>query len=164
MTLSIFYIILIFGEWWRQPKDYTLHKVTKGWGYTKRLQWIARGPTGQFGSTLAYTDEKLREATYTAAVCKFRGGEIFIVLDLVPSVAQFSSASYYFLCFPAATYVHLDTWWDPYCIVEVVWFISECGTAQLSLSLFFLFSCATADIVIDVDGLNNILPLWSSST
>ena len=46
----------------------------------------------------------------------------------------------------------------------LVWFISECGTAQLSLSLFFLFSCATADIVIDVDGLDNILPSWSSST
>ena len=44
------------------------------------------------------------------------------------------------------------------------WFISECGTAQLSLSLFFLFSCVTADIVIDVDGLDNILPSWSSST
>ena len=46
----------------------------------------------------------------------------------------------------------------------LVWFISECGTAQLNLSLFFLFSCATADIVIDVDGLDNILPSWSSST
>ena len=41
---------------------------------------------------------------------------------------------------------------------------NECGTAQLRLSLFFLFSCATADIVIDVDGLDNILPSWSSST
>ena len=46
----------------------------------------------------------------------------------------------------------------------LVWFISQCGTAQLRLSLFFLFSCATADIVIDVDGLDNILPSWSSST
>ena len=44
------------------------------------------------------------------------------------------------------------------------WFGSECGTARLNLSLFFLFSCATADIVIDVDGLDNILPSWSSST
>ena len=35
-------------------------------------------------------------------------------------------------------------------------FKSECGTAQLRLSLFFLFSCATADIVNDMDGLDNI--------
>ena len=40
--------------------------------------------------------------------------------------------------------------------IFLVWFISQCGTAQLRLSLFFLFSCATADIVIDVDGLDNI--------
>ena len=48
----------------------------------------------------------------------------------------------------------------------MVWLISECGTAQVSLSLFLLFSCATADIVIDIemDGLDNILPSWSSST
>ena len=60
--------------------------------------------------------KELREATYTAAVCKFGGGGHFFV----------------FL------------------------FGSECGTAQLSLSLF--------PIVIDVDGLDNILPSWSSST
>ena len=40
----------------------------------------------------------------------------------------------------------------------LVWFISECGTAQLSLSLFFLFSCATADIVIDMDEQKNVEP------
>ena len=37
--------------------------------------------------------EKLREATYTAAVCKFRGGHFCCCL--VPSVAQLSSASFF---------------------------------------------------------------------
>ena len=36
------------------------------------------------------------------------GGDIFLVFGLVPRVAQLSSAAYYFLCFPAAAYVHLD--------------------------------------------------------
>ena len=40
-----------------------------------------------------YANEKLRTATYTAAVCKFRGG---------PSVAQLSSAFPYLSCFPNA--------------------------------------------------------------
>ena len=35
-------------------------------------------------------------------------GDIFFVFGLVPSVAQLSSAFYYFLCFHAAAYVHLD--------------------------------------------------------
>ena len=38
--------------------------------------------------------KKLREATYTAAVCKFWGGHLF-VFGLVPSVAQLSSASFF---------------------------------------------------------------------
>ena len=45
-----------------------------------------------------YEKKKLREATYTAAVCKFWGG-LFFVFGLVPSVAQLSSASFYFLYF-----------------------------------------------------------------
>ena len=67
--------------------------------------------------------EKLREATYTAAVCKFRGG-IFFGFGLVPSVAQLSLYSYFILCLPAAAFVHLDACWGPYCIVEVnnFWF------------------------------------------
>ena len=85
--------------------------------------------------------KKLRKATYTAAVCKFWGGPFF-VFCLVPSVAQLSSASFYFLCFPAAAYVHLDTGCDPYCIVEVDNFWSGLfpSVAQLS-SDFLYFSC-----------------------
>ena len=52
--------------------------------------------------------KKLREATYTAAVCKFWEGHFFF-FGLVQSVALLSSASYYFLCFSAEAYVHLDT-------------------------------------------------------
>ena len=40
--------------------------------------------------------EKLREATCTATVCKFWGGH-FCVFGLVLSVAQLSSAPFYFL-------------------------------------------------------------------
>ena len=45
------------------------------------------------------------------------------------------------------------------------WFGLFPSVAQLS-SDFHYFSCfsALADIVIDVDGLDNILPSWSSST
>ena len=57
--------------------------------------------------TFTFASKKLREATYTAAVCKFWGGHFF-VFGLVPSVAQLSSDSYFFLCFLAAAYVHLD--------------------------------------------------------
>ena len=83
----------------------------------------------------------MREATYTAAVCKFLGGHFF-VFGLVPSVAQLSSASYYFLCFPAAAYAPLGAWWGPYCIVEVdnFWFGLFPSVAQLS-SAFHYFSC-----------------------
>ena len=55
-----------------------------------------------------YKEKKLREATYTVAVCKFWGRGHFFFVCLVPSVAQLSSASFYFLCFPAAAYVHFD--------------------------------------------------------
>ena len=79
--------------------------------------------------------------------------------------AQFSL--FLFPLIPAAAYVHLDAWCDPYCIVEVdnFWFGLFPSVAQLS-SDFHYFSCfsALADIVIDVDGLDNILPSWSSST
>ena len=37
------------------------------------------------------------------------GGDVSFVFGLVLSVAQISLASYHFLCFPAAAYVHLDT-------------------------------------------------------
>ena len=81
--------------------------------------------------------KKLREATYTANVCKFRGGHFLFVFCLVPSVAQLSSASYYFLCFPAAAYVHLDAWLDPYCIVEVdnFWFGLFCPHSNIYVKL-----------------------------
>ena len=52
------------------------------------------------------------------------GGTFVVVFCLVLSAAQLSLASFYFLCFPTAAYVHLDAWCDPYCIVEVdnFWF------------------------------------------
>ena len=55
------------------------------------------------------TLEEVREPTYTAAICKFWGVDIFFVFGLAPSVAQLSSASYYFLSFSAAAYVYLET-------------------------------------------------------
>ena len=106
--------------------------------------------------------KKLREVTYTATVCKFRGGHF--VLFLVWFRVQHSSVqpliiSFVFLLQHMSTLTH-----DCRSGQFLVWFISECGTTPFSFSLFFLFSCATADIVIDVDGLDNILPSWSSST
>ena len=73
----------------------------------------------------------------------FGGGHIF-VFCLVPSVAQLSSASFYFLCFPAAAYVHLDAWCDPYCIVEVDNFLFGLfpSVAQLSLAQPFIITAA----------------------
>ena len=62
------------------------------------------------GVVFVTLQKKLRVATYTAAVCKF-GGDIFFVFCLVPSVAQLSSASYYFLCFPAAVQQILSLTW-----------------------------------------------------
>ena len=43
--------------------------------------------------------KKLRETTYTAAVCKFWGGGHFFCFGLVPSVAQLSSTFIIFLVF-----------------------------------------------------------------
>ena len=112
-------------------------------------------------------EKKLREATYTAAVCRFREGTFFCFLfGSECGTAQFSLFLFpLFSCFSICPPWRI-MWPLLYCRSGqfLVWFISECGTAQLSLSLFFLFSCATADIVIDVDGLDNILPSWSSST
>ena len=114
------------------------------------------------------TMKKLREATYTATVCKFRGGHFFVcfLFGSECSTAQFSLLL--FPLFSCCSICPPRRMMGPllYCRSGqfLVWFISECGTAQLSLSLFFLFSCATADIVIDVDGLDNVLPSWSSST
>ena len=106
--------------------------------------------------------KKLREATYTAAVCKFRGGHFF-VFCLVPSVAQLSSASFYFLCFPAAAYVHLDAWCDPYCIVEVDNFLFGLfpSVAQLS-STFHYFSCfpAMVSTIFCLRGAYRPRPQW----
>ena len=70
---------------------------------------------------------------------------LYVNFGLVPSVAQLSSASYYFLCFPAAAYVHLDAWLGPYCIVEVDNFLFGLfpSVAQLS-SAFHYFSCFPA--------------------
>jgi len=91
------------------------------------------------------------------------GGYIFFLF--VWSRVWYSPVQPLFSCCSICPPWHM-IWPILYCRSEqlLVWFLSECGTAQLSLSLFFLFSCATADIVIDVDGLDNVLPSWSSST
>ena len=70
--------------------------------------------------------------------------------------AQFSL--FLFPLIPAAAYVHLDAWCDPYCIVEVdnFWFGLFLSVAQLS-SAFHYFSCFPA--------LQQILSLtWMVST
>ena len=55
--------------------------------------------------------KKLREATYTAAVCKFWGGHVFFWFGSECGTAQFSL--FLFPLIPAAAYVHLDAWCDP---------------------------------------------------